>query len=304
MTKPPAKSPQAFRTIGEVARLVGVATHVLRYWESQFPALSPVKRPDGRRYYRPEDVQLAAGLCAVMREDGLTIRGANLLISKDKGAALRARGRARLGEETVEGAAGTGGRRPADAQAGRSGTGAARGRAAAETAAETAEARADGAPRRAQRQGARGQDSGVLPLFPDLFASVEAGDEDAAQLVEPVGETRPAAVAEAARATSDSAPCPGGRNGDQAVTGRADSPQPMRPPAAGAEPHIAEPHIHVQAEHDPRGAALDPRPHSDGSTLWLARLTATAAALRTRRAPLPESAAALAAALRLAHEPC
>ena len=48
-----SKSPDAFRSIGEVSRLVGVAPHVLRYWESQFSQLSPVKRADGRRYYRP-----------------------------------------------------------------------------------------------------------------------------------------------------------------------------------------------------------------------------------------------------------
>lgn len=90
------KSPQAFRSIGEVARLVGVATHVLRYWETQFPALAPVRRPDGRRYYRPDDLLLAAGLCEVLREDGLTIRGARRLIEMDKGAALRERGRLRL----------------------------------------------------------------------------------------------------------------------------------------------------------------------------------------------------------------
>ena len=89
------KSPHAFRSIGEVARLIGVATHVLRYWETQFAALSPVKRPDGRRYYRADDVLLAAGLFEVMREDGLTIRGANRLIDQDRGASLRARGRAR-----------------------------------------------------------------------------------------------------------------------------------------------------------------------------------------------------------------
>ena len=103
------KSPQAFRSIGEVARLVGVATHVLRYWETQFSALAPVRRPDGRRYYRPDDLLLAAGLCEVMREDGLTIRGAQRLISMDKGAALRERGRLRLqatlGEQPQETAA-------------------------------------------------------------------------------------------------------------------------------------------------------------------------------------------------------
>ena len=78
------KAPDAYRSIGEVAQLVGVAPHVLRYWEAQFPQLSPVKRADGRRYYRLEDVQLAAGLCEVLREEGLTIRGARRLISLDR----------------------------------------------------------------------------------------------------------------------------------------------------------------------------------------------------------------------------
>ena len=107
------KSPQAFRSIGEVARLVGVATHVLRYWETQFTALAPVRRPDGRRYYRPEDLLLAAGLCEVMREDGLTIRGAQRLIALDRGASLRERGRLRLGAAVERKAAETaaGGRR-------------------------------------------------------------------------------------------------------------------------------------------------------------------------------------------------
>ena len=93
-----SKSPDAFRSIGEVSRLVGVAPHVLRYWESQFTQLSPVKRADGRRYYRPDDVRLAAGLCQVMREEGLSIRGAKRLISADRGASLREIGAARLGE--------------------------------------------------------------------------------------------------------------------------------------------------------------------------------------------------------------
>ena len=93
-----SKSPDAFRSIGEVSRLVGVAPHVLRYWESQFTQLAPVKRADGRRYYRPDDVRLAAGLCQVIREEGLSIRGAKRLIAADRGAALREIGAARLGE--------------------------------------------------------------------------------------------------------------------------------------------------------------------------------------------------------------
>lgn len=92
------KAVDAFRSIGEVSQLVGVAPHVLRYWEAQFPLFSPVKRRDGRRYYRPEDVKLAAGLCELLREDGVSIRGAKKLMAADRGAALRARGAARLPE--------------------------------------------------------------------------------------------------------------------------------------------------------------------------------------------------------------
>ncbi|MDO5613690.1 MAG: MerR family transcriptional regulator [Paracoccus sp. (in: a-proteobacteria)] len=92
------KGAEAFRSIGEVAKLIGVAPHVLRYWETQFSLLKPVKRSDGRRYYRPDDVRLAAGLCEILRDEGLTIRGARKLLARDRGAAVRARGVARLGE--------------------------------------------------------------------------------------------------------------------------------------------------------------------------------------------------------------
>ncbi|RJL00309.1 MerR family transcriptional regulator [Paracoccus aestuarii] len=87
-----AKGAEAFRSIGETARMIGVAPHVLRYWETQFLALSPMKRPDGRRYYRPDDVTLAAGICALLRDDGMTIRGARKMIAADRGAAVRDRG--------------------------------------------------------------------------------------------------------------------------------------------------------------------------------------------------------------------
>ena len=95
------KSAEAFRSIGEVAKLIGVAPHVLRYWETQFPQLKPMKRPDGRRYYRPDDIRLVAGLCEVLRDDGMTIRGAKKLIAKDRGAAIRGRGAERLGEQVA-----------------------------------------------------------------------------------------------------------------------------------------------------------------------------------------------------------
>nr|WP_111299769.1 MerR family transcriptional regulator [Paracoccus saliphilus] len=90
------KGAEAFRSIGEVASLIGVAPHVLRYWETQFTLLRPMKRPDGRRYYRPSDLALAAGICELLRDEGLTIRGARKLIAVDRGEAVRARGLARL----------------------------------------------------------------------------------------------------------------------------------------------------------------------------------------------------------------
>ncbi|TJZ93487.1 MerR family transcriptional regulator [Paracoccus gahaiensis] len=91
-----AKGAEAFRSIGEAATLIGVAPHVLRYWETQFAALKPMKRPDGRRYYRPGDLDLVAGICALLRDDGLTIRGARKLIDQDRGESVRRRGAAQL----------------------------------------------------------------------------------------------------------------------------------------------------------------------------------------------------------------
>ena len=97
-----AKGSEAFRSIGEVAKLIGVAPHVLRYWETQFPLLRPMKRPDGRRYYRPADLALAAGLVELLRDEGLTIRGARMALAPDRGEAVRARGLARLSRLTPE----------------------------------------------------------------------------------------------------------------------------------------------------------------------------------------------------------
>ena len=91
------KAADAFRSIGEVSQLVGVAPHVLRYWEAQFPLFSPVKRRDGRRYYRPDDIRMAAGLCETLREEGTPIKLVKKQMAQDRGAALKARGAARLG---------------------------------------------------------------------------------------------------------------------------------------------------------------------------------------------------------------
>lgn len=70
------KDPQALRTIGEVTKALGIRQHVLRYWEEQFPALSPIKRSGGRRYYRPEDVALIIEIDRLVNREGYTLRGA------------------------------------------------------------------------------------------------------------------------------------------------------------------------------------------------------------------------------------
>ncbi len=70
------KASDAFRTIGEAAAELGLKTHVLRFWETKFEALSPMKRPDGRRFYRPEDMETLRRIQHLLHVKGLTIRGA------------------------------------------------------------------------------------------------------------------------------------------------------------------------------------------------------------------------------------
>lgn len=78
------KSPDAFRTISEVADWLGVPTHVLRFWESRFTQVKPVKRAGGRRYYRPSDMELIGGIKRLLHDDGMTIRGVQKLL-REKG---------------------------------------------------------------------------------------------------------------------------------------------------------------------------------------------------------------------------
>lgn len=70
------KASDAFRTIGEAAAELGLKTHVLRFWETKFDALKPMKRPDGRRFYRPEDMDTLRRIQHLLHVQGLTIRGA------------------------------------------------------------------------------------------------------------------------------------------------------------------------------------------------------------------------------------
>ena len=74
------KSPEAFRTISEVADELKVPKHVLRFWEAKFAQLKPMKRGGGRRYYRPEDVALLRGIRFLLYDDGYTIRGVQKIL--------------------------------------------------------------------------------------------------------------------------------------------------------------------------------------------------------------------------------
>jgi DNA-binding transcriptional MerR regulator len=74
------KSPDAFRTISEVADHLDTPAHVLRFWESRFPQIKPVKRAGGRRYYRPTDVALLEGIKRLLHDEGLTIRGVQKIL--------------------------------------------------------------------------------------------------------------------------------------------------------------------------------------------------------------------------------
>ena len=75
-----SKAPGAFRTISEVATDLEVPQHVLRFWESKFAQVKPLKRGGGRRYYRPEDVDLLRGIRHLLYSDGYTIKGAQKLL--------------------------------------------------------------------------------------------------------------------------------------------------------------------------------------------------------------------------------
>ncbi len=78
------KAREAFRTISEVAEWLDTPTHVLRFWETKFSQIRPVKGAGGRRYYRPRDMDLLAGIKQLLHEDGLTIKGTQKLL-RDKG---------------------------------------------------------------------------------------------------------------------------------------------------------------------------------------------------------------------------
>ena len=76
------KDPEAFRTIGELSEELGVAQHILRYWETKFPQLRPLQRAGNRRYYRPADVALARRIHHLLSNEGYTVRGVQKLLKE------------------------------------------------------------------------------------------------------------------------------------------------------------------------------------------------------------------------------
>ena len=85
------KAPDAFRTISEVADELDIPQHVLRFWESRFPQIKPMKRAGGRRYYRPDDVDLLRGIRHLLYGEGYTIRGVQRIL-REQGPKIRAGG--------------------------------------------------------------------------------------------------------------------------------------------------------------------------------------------------------------------
>lgn len=101
---PGGKSPEAFRTISEVADVLDLPQHVLRFWETRFPQIKPMKRAGGRRLYRPDHVSLLRGIKALLYDDGMTIKGVQKVLREQGAKTVIARGNA-TAELTLERAA-------------------------------------------------------------------------------------------------------------------------------------------------------------------------------------------------------
>jgi len=90
------KAPDAFRTISEVAETLDVPQHVLRFWETRFSQIRPMKRAGGRRYYRPQDVDLLRGIRTLLYDEGYTIKGVQKILREHGVAHVIAIGRGEL----------------------------------------------------------------------------------------------------------------------------------------------------------------------------------------------------------------
>lgn len=84
------KAPDAYRTISEVGEDLDIAQHVLRFWETRFPQIKPLKRGGGRRYYRPDDVELLKGIRHLLYKEGYTIKGVQRILKEQGPRAVQA----------------------------------------------------------------------------------------------------------------------------------------------------------------------------------------------------------------------
>lgn len=96
------KDPGALLTIGELSQELGVAQHILRYWETRFPQLRPMQRAGNRRYYRPADVDLARRIHRLLYQEGYTVRGVQKLLRDKQAQAVEVATAAREAVEPVE----------------------------------------------------------------------------------------------------------------------------------------------------------------------------------------------------------
>lgn len=98
-----SKAAEAFRTIGEVASELDVPKHVLRFWEGKFPHIRPMKRGGGRRYYRPEDLELLRGIRHLLHAEGYTIKGVQKILREHGIDEVKAAARAALAAKSQAG---------------------------------------------------------------------------------------------------------------------------------------------------------------------------------------------------------
>ena len=186
------KAPDAFRTISEAAQELDVPQHVLRFWETRFSQIRPMKRAGGRRYYRPQDIDLLRGIRRLLYDEGYTIKGVQKILREHGVAHVVAVGR---GEKEHGLAAGSLPATPAPAGGGQAPAGG--GRKAGESTAEAAgkaAAAAEPAARTAPHEEARqGAPSGGLPAglrseFEDALRELEEARSLLEKVVQGTGE--------------------------------------------------------------------------------------------------------------------
>jgi DNA-binding transcriptional MerR regulator len=95
------KAIEAFRNISEVSQELGVKKHVLRFWETKFPQLKPMKRGGGRRYYRPAEVELLRGIRHLLQAEGYSVRGVQKILREGGAEDVKRMGKAPLGPRRV-----------------------------------------------------------------------------------------------------------------------------------------------------------------------------------------------------------